>query len=372
MTVNWVTVGLGLVLLGSVWQGFRRGFAVQSGHLVRQVLHLAVIALCLWAGWRLTVWLGAWVKSASLAAWPPVLRGLAEAWQQAPNAGSAIAFLVLYGVLAACIQRLLRPLPALLVQAIPPGLGHRRGLGAVLGVAAGVARISVYGALLFLALQYFTLPAVGREAAGSTPYRWLAERVYNPWVRPFVARELPVLAEGALQPLANNINLFVVPSPGGQAQGVVMVPKDIAALAQRITAGQTTERGKAKAIYEWEIHHISYDWQKYDDFVYRGQWDQQSPEQTLHTGKGVCADYALLYANLAHASGLTVKIDEGIGGTAGQSGPHAWNEVWDGQAQRWIPLDATWGSEQDVWFDSPGFWQTHHLQTAILIKGDHR
>ncbi|MCL6515980.1 transglutaminase domain-containing protein [Alicyclobacillus sp.] len=372
MTINWVTAGIAAVLLGSAWAGYRRGAAVQLGHLVRQAQNLVIIVVCLWAGWRLAAALGDWVRTANLGAWPPAVRALAQAWRQSPQTGGAVAFLALYAVLAACLQRVLRQVPGSLVNRTVPRFGRARLLGLALGAAGGAVRAVLYGALLFLALQYFTLPAIGREAGASRPYQWLAQRVYSPFVRPFVARELPVLAEGALQPLANNINLFVVPSPTGQAQGVVVVPKDIADLARRITAGQTTARGKARALYEWEIHHITYDWKKYDDFVYRGRWDQQSPEQTLRTGRGVCADYALLYANLAHASGLTVRIDEGIGDSGGAAGSHAWNEVWDGEANRWIPLDTTWGSAQDAWFDPAGFWNTHHLQTAILIKGEER
>jgi hypothetical protein len=72
---------------------------------------------------------------------------------------------------------------------------------------------------------------------------------------------------------------------------------------------------------------------------------------------------------MAHAVGLSVKIDEGVGEAFGQSGPHAWNEVYDPKTQTWIPLDTTWGSEMDVWFGTPGFDQTHRLQRSIVIPG---
>jgi transglutaminase-like putative cysteine protease len=138
-------------------------------------------------------------------------------------------------------------------------------------------------------------------------------------------------------------------------------------LARHLTAHDRTARDKARTLYEWEIHHIRYDWNKYDDFVYRHQWDEQSPLQTLQTGKGVCADFALLYADMAHAVGLKVQIDEGMGGTGENLGPHAWNQVWDPAANRWIPVDTTWGSQEDVWFDNPHFGATHFVQTAITI-----
>jgi len=202
-------------------------------------------------------------------------------------------------------------------------------------------------------------------------YTGLRHMVYEPYLAPIVTQEMPVLAKSAILPLAQNINLFVLPSGNsGEQRGVLVVPEAMASLARQITANDKTTRQKAYTLYEWEIHHIHYDWKKYNDYVYRSQWDQQSPTQTVQTGKGVCADYALLYADLAHAAGLTVQIDEGLGGTSASNvGSHAWNKVFDAVAQRWITVDTTWGSEQDVWFDAAHFDRTHFQQTSIMIAG---
>lgn len=83
----------------------------------------------------------------------------------------------------------------------------------------------------------------------------------------------------------------------------------------------------------------------------------------------MCADFALLYADFAHASGLTVRIDEGLAGTASSYGSHAWNEVYLPQQHKWILVDTTWGSEQDAWFNVPAqqFDQTHETQRVITI-----
>ncbi|MDQ0190499.1 transglutaminase domain-containing protein [Alicyclobacillus cycloheptanicus] len=367
--MNWMTIAFAVILLWSVVWGAKRRFATEMGVVIAQLISVAVGIAALWAAWVGSARLSNLATHAKVQTLPHVVMQVLQVWQQAPGIARAIVFFIVYLVVSSILNSLLQGLAVLVPRLIPGMLGKSRLLGGGLGAVVGAARVIVLGGLVYVVLQYLSVPILASAAKTSGPYQYLRQTLYDPWIRPLTTRELPVYAQGALEPLSKNINMFVIPTGVGQERGVLVVPKQVSSLAKQIVAGQTTARGKAYALYEWEIHHIHYDWKKYDDYVYHGKWDQQSPLQTLETGKGVCADYALLYADMAHSVGLTVQIDEGLGGTPGQYGSHAWNQVWLPSSQTWIPVDTTWGSQQDAWFDAPNFSQTHIQQIAITISG---
>ncbi|MCL6452474.1 MAG: transglutaminase domain-containing protein [Alicyclobacillus sp.] len=370
LEANGITALFAVLILVGAAVGARRRFGPQLGALVLQVGYLVAAGLAVWLAWRWVTAIARRIAGWDPHVWPDWLNHAVSVWQSAPQAARLIAFLVLFFAVSALLRAGVWPLARLLVRALPRAISNSAVFGAVAGAAAGLIRCALLGAVCFGLLHYFALPSLQRAALQSPPYRFASARFYQPYLGPVLTKELPVLGDGAMATLSQNISLFAVPTGKANSQrGVLLVPRQIAALAHQITAGDTTDVAKAHALYEWEIHHVRYDWTKYWDYVDRGQWDAQSPLETVETGKGVCADYALLYADLAHASGLTVQIDEGVGGTPSDSGPHAWNEVWDAEHGRWIPVDTTWGATQDAWFDAPNFDATHHLQTSILITG---
>ncbi|QQE77356.1 transglutaminase domain-containing protein [Alicyclobacillus sp. SO9] len=366
---DWFSLVAIVLVLWPIVHGLRRGFAAEAGYVVAQLVSIVAGLTAILAAWWASDKLGQTVLHAKAKQLPHWLAQLVQSWQQAPNIAHLIVFVLLYFVVSTIIQSLLRIFPTLTARLIPAVIGRSKSLGAVLGGAMGIARVLVLGALVYVVVQYFSIPAVTKAVQNSKPYQYLKQTVYKPWLNPLLNKELPVLANGALKPLTDNINLVAVPSiNGGKEQGLLVVPKPISQLAKKITANDKTPRSKAYALYEWEIHHVSYNWKKYYDYVNKHKWDAQTPLQTLHTGKGVCSDYALLYAEMAHSVGLKVAIVEGIGGTPSENGPHAWNQVYLGKQKGWIPVDTTWGAVQDKWFDPPHFSRTHQTQRTIVIS----
>ncbi|MBF8377845.1 transglutaminase domain-containing protein [Alicyclobacillus mali] len=365
--LDWVLWG---VVALSALAGFRRGFERESRRFVQTAAFVAEVAASSAAAVAISRYVRNFVlQDGQRASVPGWLAHLAAFWQQSPRLCNWIVFLAAYLIVASAIGALLAPLGARWIRPRGRVRTLSRAGGLVVGGALGAFRAAAVGAGLFLALQYVSAPALAQASQASPAYRWLSNHVYTPWLRPIAEREMPVLAKGAAQSVAADISLFVVPTGPGEETGILVVPKPVAEKALAITRGITSPYAKARALYEWEIHHVHYDWKKYDDYVYDGKWDAQSPLTTLETGKGVCADYALLYADMAHAVGLTVRIDEGVAVTGGVEGSHAWNEVWIPDQSRYILVDTTWGFSQDAWFDVPpaAFDQTHRLTTRITI-----
>ena len=112
-------------------------------------------------------------------------------------------------------------------------------------------------------------------------------------------------------------------------------------------------------MYDWVGSRVVYDYIKVEDYEGKGIWHEQNPQMTFDTKRGVCIDYSRLYAVMARSQGLQVKVVTGLGYDGrGSYGPHAWNEVYLSEKNKWIPLDTTWAGSGD-WFNPPAFSDTH-------------
>ncbi|TXB67615.1 hypothetical protein FRY97_04270 [Phaeodactylibacter luteus] len=151
---------------------------------------------------------------------------------------------------------------------------------------------------------------------------------------------------------------------------------DLPALAEWLTATADSETGKARALYTWTSHFLSYDEQASRE----GRRINNSIRDILKRQRGLCMDYALLFQALAHYAGLHCAVVDGYALPALQppralpSAPdHSWNAVWaDGQ---WQLLDATWASADDAlqqqfgtdyFFTPPAIFLLSHVPAAPL------
>lgn len=67
-----------------------------------------------------------------------------------------------------------------------------------------------------------------------------------------------------------------------------------------------------------------------------------SATEILKSLRGDCSEHAILFAALAQAVGLPVKLAAGLAYADGAYHYHAWDEVYVG---RWVEVDPTWGEE---------------------------
>jgi transglutaminase/protease-like cytokinesis protein 3 len=156
-------------------------------------------------------------------------------------------------------------------------------------------------------------------------------------------------------------------------------------LAEKIQSDFTTDYDKARAVYVWVANSINYDMKlaqnpttvaiKYES---KEQFDQKVEElkqkrinQAFRSRKGVCQHFTELYHEIAERVGLKVQSISGFGrvspnqiGVSSKPLNHTWNAVF--ADNRWILLDATWGSGyaesntskfskrySDFYFDTP-------------------
>ena len=117
--------------------------------------------------------------------------------------------------------------------------------------------------------------------------------------------------------------------------------EEIINLANSLTQGSKNELESLKRIHTYVATNVKYDYDSYYDGTYAQKpYDAVGMMKAL---KGVCSGYANLYAALLRVVGIRTKV---IQGTAylgnGQTGSHAWNEVFIDN--KWQSVDVTWDS----------------------------
>lgn len=123
------------------------------------------------------------------------------------------------------------------------------------------------------------------------------------------------------------------------SRGVESDAPEIIELAQEMTAGITTDREKAKAVYDYVTKNVSYDVGKLRNKEF--EWDD-SALKTLDLKTGVCQDYSYLAIALFRAVDMEARFIEGTSLGGFWPANHAWVEVMvDGE---WLTMDPTWGS----------------------------
>ena len=111
--------------------------------------------------------------------------------------------------------------------------------------------------------------------------------------------------------------------------------KEIIDLTNSITKGISSNYNKIKAIHDWVVNNIYYDYDAYQS----GNYGDTSDLNTLKTKRSVCDGYINLTVALLRAAGIPAKC---IFGSAIPGGDHRWCEAFtDG---RWIIIDTTWDS----------------------------
>lgn len=128
--------------------------------------------------------------------------------------------------------------------------------------------------------------------------------------------------------------------------------------AKSLVASCSTDRQKAKKLYTWVGSNIKYDDAKAERVVNSEEVKDSGAIPAFETRKGICFDYACLYAAMAKAVGLPVRVITGQANNGEQFVSHAWNEVYLKDEKKWIEVDPTFYSGGN-YFDNSDFDEIH-------------
>lgn len=128
--------------------------------------------------------------------------------------------------------------------------------------------------------------------------------------------------------------------------------------AKEITAGDKTDREKAKSIYNWVGSNIKYDYNKADMVMSSNNVKNSGAIPAFEEREGICFDYACLYVAMCRAVGLDVKMVMGDAYNGEEYISHAWNEVYLKDENKWIKVDPTFYIAGN-YFDNKNFDKDH-------------
>jgi hypothetical protein len=374
-TFNLLSILLLAILLGSVVQGMRKGASGSARQLMTLVLEGIVTVLVLYLSWKWMLWssprVSTWLISRNIEIPNTELNGFRQMYYTFVTAlrdfslmRSAILFLIGYGILKNALMWLVYGVLAHWVIGknqnahIKEKNWMSAGVGGLIGSLTGVGRAIMMIALLFTYTALFPNTALTSYIENSQLYQKGAQEIIQPFTGEFLATQLPVFTRAVeiefKQILQRKYEVLDAD-----------IPQDVADAAKIVTAKAKTDEEKARALYTWVGTRITYDWDKVNLYEQKQIWREQTPEDTFATKKGVCIDYSRLYAVMARAVGLDVKVVTGRGYDGqGSFGSHAWNEVYLTKQQKFVPLDSTWVSSGGDWFNPPHFYETHIREDA--------
>jgi len=145
---------------------------------------------------------------------------------------------------------------------------------------------------------------------------------------------------------------------GNSVEEVIRPIAEIRIKAERLTRNVTNDRQKALMIYQWVVNNIQYDANKGVQFSQNPDGIPVGASVAFTKRKGICFDYASLYAAMCESIGLKVRFVTGITYSGRSWGDHAWNEVYIKNENKWISVDTMFGKDGN-YFDKIDFKDDH-------------
>ena len=108
--------------------------------------------------------------------------------------------------------------------------------------------------------------------------------------------------------------------------------------AVQLTSNSADFKEKAKILWDYMIKNNSYDYSKLANL---STGYIPLPDSTFIAKKGICYDFACLYAAMLRSQGVPAKLVKGYSPKY-VSGYHAWNEVYNTDTGQWYIVDTTY------------------------------
>lgn len=159
----------------------------------------------------------------------------------------------------------------------------------------------------------------------------------------------------------NNFSYFnniIVYYNGVTLEDGIKSNEDIDNKALEIVKNSKSDREKARKIYTWVGSNIEYDFDKADKVLDEENVTNSGAIEAFTTRKGICFDYSCLFTAMAKKVNLKTRIVTGDAFDGNNYGPHAWNQVFLEDENKWINVDPTFYLAGD-YFDNDDFYDDH-------------
>ncbi len=116
--------------------------------------------------------------------------------------------------------------------------------------------------------------------------------------------------------------------------------------SMELVKGCKSEMEIVEAIHKFVLEKYTYDYDTANG-IKAGTIVSYNPDvqRAYKTRKGICYDYAAVFAAMLRIQGIEVKLVTGYPSEGFEAGAyHAWNQVYDSATKSWYTVDITWDS----------------------------
>lgn len=131
-----------------------------------------------------------------------------------------------------------------------------------------------------------------------------------------------------------------------------------------LTKGHTSDKAKAKVIYNFIGSNIDYDYEKADNIYTNNFKIEFGVIPTYDTKRGICFDFSCLFVAMCRANNLKVRLVTGEGYNGVNWVSHSWNEVYINEEDKWINIDTTFYKGGN-YFNSKRFDLDHRGENIV-------
>jgi hypothetical protein len=281
-----------------------------------------------------------------------------------------IALPLIVPVLSGLIGFLTKPLYKAVLDPLANGLykllirvgsGLRRLIGALAQIPRAAVLVFIAALLLNFYAYYFPSQPLTRLMRESSGYQLLYKNAVSPVLNSNLAQKIPVLVNDYFRqtPVPGSTKGRVITYFNGVTlEEAVKSDSQIDATARQVVGSTRENRQKAYLIYQWITRNVHYDERKAAALSQDPSGIKSGSIMAFNTRRGVCFDYSCLYVSMCREVGLKVRLLTGLGYSGTSWGDHAWNQVYIPEENRWLNVDATFGTVNN-YFDKPDFNVDH-------------
>ena len=253
----------------------------------------------------------------------------------------------------------------------------RQLFGGLWNLPKSLGLVFLLSLLLGIYCNYFNTSASFQTALNqSQAYQYMAENITGPLLSTDLATKIPVILSDSFRPEADEQstddsgNTLVIKYFNGMTlDEAVDSDGEINDAAKAIVGAAAGDKEKARLLYTWICGNVTYDDGKAEQLAAGSTGVSSGAIVTYQTRTGVCFDYSCLYVAMCRAVGVKVRFVTGLGYSGTYWGDHAWNQIYDPADDRWINVDATFGSSGLNYFDRPNF-DADHKDSVVQQEWD--
>lgn len=284
-----------------------------------------------------------------------------------------LVVLIIYTVISSAVNAISRitiyPLFDIIENSLKnKSIAFKRIVGAIFEVPKAICYVVVIVFILnFLSLLKIT-DTYNKYLEGSQLYNYISKEVVIPLTNSKLAKKLPNIVNDSFKivvreantsdPNLKNNQKVIYYYNGITLEEGIKSNEEIDKFAINLVKDKTGAREKARLIYEWVGNGIVYDDEKANRVLNNDLQVKSGAIPTFNTKKGICFDYACLFAAMSKANNIKVRIITGQGFNGSNWVNHAWNQVYIEKENTWINVDPTFLIGGD-YYDSKRFDLDH-------------